>query len=236
MKLQSYIDEIKLNVTGGILDLEIEDSTIAKIVNAAMREMQRYICSTKLLTVPYSKCIDLSKHKINSIARIYRADANQTSSSDPESYTDPMAASLFQITSNYGNLYNLNDFTYRYASWNTLQQVSNTLSTDLAYFYDDAEKKLYVNTSLNTGTNVTIEYIPRYDNVEEITSDFWIDVLMRLSIALTKVTLGRIRGRYTQSNALWTSDAATMLAEGQTELSELRAYLQKNTQLIYPKD
>ena len=62
MKLQSYIDEIKLNVTGGILDLEIEDSTIAKIVNAAMREMQRYICSTKLLTVPYAKCIDLSNH------------------------------------------------------------------------------------------------------------------------------------------------------------------------------
>ena len=236
MQMQGYIDEIKLNVTGGILDLEIEDATISKKVNSAMRELQRYICSTKLMTVPYAKCIDLSGQKINSIARIYRASANQTSSNDPESYTDPLAASLFQITSNYGNLANLNDFTYRYASWNSLQQVSNTLSTDLAYFYDDADKKLYINTSLNSGANITIEYVPRYDNVEEITSDFWIDVLMRLSIALTKITLGRIRGRYTQSNALWTSDAATMLQEGQTELSELRAYLQKNTQLIYPKD
>ena len=52
---------------------------------------------------------------------------------------------------------------------------------------------------------------------------------MRLSKALTKVTLGRIRGRYTQSNALWTQDADTMLQEGNTELTELRAYLQKNT-------
>ena len=31
MELQSYIDEIKLDVTGGILQLEIEDSTIAQM-------------------------------------------------------------------------------------------------------------------------------------------------------------------------------------------------------------
>jgi hypothetical protein len=72
--------------------------------------------------------------------------------------------------------------------------------------------------------------------VEQITSDFWIDVLMRLSKALTKITLGRIRGRYTQSNALWVSDAPTMLQEGQTELTELRNYLQTNTQLLYAID
>jgi hypothetical protein len=72
--------------------------------------------------------------------------------------------------------------------------------------------------------------------VEEITSDFWVDVLMRLSKALTKVALGRIRGRYVQSNALWTSDAPTMLAEGQQELTDLRTYLQANTQLLYAID
>ena len=59
---------------------------------------------------------------------------------------------------------------------------------------------------------------------------------MRMSKALTKVTLGRIRGRYTQSNALWTSDAETMLQEGQNELTELRTYLAKNTQLLFPID
>ena len=236
MNMQAYIDEIKLDVTGGILELEIDDSTIKKIINSAMREMQRYICSTKLITIPYSKCIDLSEYKVNAIARVYRAESVSTSNDNEHHYPDPVQAGLFQITSGYGNLYNLNDFTYRYGAWNTLQQISNTLSTDLAYFHDDSEKKLYINTALDKSTTVTIEYIPRYDDVEEITSDFWIDVLMRLSKALTKVTLGRIRGRYTQSNALWVSDAATMLQEGQTELSELRMYLQKNTQLLYPKD
>lgn len=236
MDMKAYIDEIKLDVTGGILELEIGDDTIQKIVNSAMREMQRYICSTKLLTVPYSKCIDLGDIKVNAIARVYRAEGVDTSTDTEHYYTDPVQAGLFQITSGYGNLYNLNDFTYRYSAWNTLQQISNTLSTDLAFYHDDAEKKLYINTALDTSASITIEYIPRYDNVEEITSDFWIDVLMRLSKALTKITLGRIRGRFTQSNALWTSDAATMLQEGQSELTELRAYLQKNTQLLYPRD
>lgn len=236
MDMKTYLDEIKLDVTGGILELEIDDSTLQKIVNSAMREIQRYICSTKIITLPYSECVDLSEYKVNAIARVYRAEGVNTSSNHEHAYADPVQAGLFQITSGYGNLYNLQDFTYRYSAWNTLQQISNTLSTDLAYFHDDANKKLYINTALNKGTSITIEYIPRYDNVEEITSDFWIDVLMRLSKALTKITLGRIRGRFTQTNALWVSDAATMLQEGQTELAELRAYLQKNTQLIYPRD
>lgn len=234
MTLQAYIDEIKLDVTGGVLELEIPDETLQKIVQSAMREMQRYICSTELMTVPYQKAIDLKDKHINAVARVYRADG--TTSSSEGKTTDPVQVGLWQITSNMGNMYNLTDYTYRYAAYNTLQQIGNTLSTDLSFYYDDAANKLYINTRMNEGSPITIEYIPRYDNVEEITSDFWIDVLMRLSKALTKITLGRIRGRYTQTNALWTSDASTMLSEGQSELSELRNYLQQNTQLLYAID
>ena len=234
MTLQAYIDEIKLSMTGGILELEIPDETIQKIVQSAMREMQRYICSTKIITIPYQKAIDLKDKHVNAVARVYRA--NGTTSSSEGQTTDPVQVGLWQLTSNMGNMYNFTDYTYRYAAYNTLQQIGNTLSTDLSFYYDDAVSKLYINTRMNEGSPITIEYIPRYDNVEEITSDFWIDVLMRLSKALTKITLGRIRGRYTQSNALWTSDAATMLQEGQTELSELRNYLQQNTQLLYAID
>ena len=234
MNMQAFVDEIKLDVTGGVLELEIPDATIQRIVQSAMRELQRYICSTKLLTVPYQPAIDLKDKHVNAVARVYRADST-VMSSDSHS-TDPVQVGLFQIASNMGNMYNLSEYAYRYAAYNTLQQLGNTISTDLAFYYDDAVSKLYINTNLNSGSMVTIEYVPRYDNVEEITSDFWIDVLMRLSKALTKVTLGRIRGRYTQANALWTSDAAIMLQEGQTELNELRNYLQANTQLLYAID
>ena len=59
MQLQNFIDEIKLALTGGLLELEIPDSTIAQIVNKSLREIQRYIDIPKLVTVPYAKCIDL---------------------------------------------------------------------------------------------------------------------------------------------------------------------------------
>lgn len=235
--MRGYVDEIKLDVTGGLLNLEIEDATIEKIVNSAMRELQRYICSTKIVTVPYTPCIDLSSYKVNAIARVYRAESigGDTKAEEANISIDPLQVGLWQLAS-VGGMYNFSDYASRLASWSTLQQIQNTLSTDMAWYYEDAKKLLYINTAMAAGENVTIEYVPRYDNVEEITSDFWIDVLMRLSKALTKVTLGRIRGRYTQTNALWTSDAATMLQEGQQELAELRTYLQKNTQLLYAID
>ena len=84
--------------------------------------------------------------------------------------------------------------------------------------------------------NITLEYVPRYDNVEEITSDYWIDMLMKMCVALTKVTLGRIRTRYTQSNALWVQDGQQILEEGNTELNELRQHLVTNMNLFLPID
>ena len=78
MQMQFYVDEIKLRLTGGVLELEIDDATIMKIVNSAFREMQRYIDSTVLETIPFSRCIDLNPRKINSVVRIYRAEGFTT--------------------------------------------------------------------------------------------------------------------------------------------------------------
>lgn len=233
MKMQSYVDEIKLKITGGVLDLEIEDSVIQQIITSAMRELQRYICSTKIVTLPYTKCINMKDYKVNAITRVYRANGIDSITNGT---TDPMSISMWQIYGGTSGLYNMQDAVYNYAAYNTMQQISNTLSTDLSWYYEDAENNLYINTTLDSGTSVTVEYVPRYDNVEEITSDYWVDFLMRLSTALTKVAVGRIRSRFTQSNALWTQDGETLLAEGQQELAEIRAYLQKNTQLIYAVD
>ena len=59
---------------------------------------------------------------------------------------------------------------------------------------------------------------------------------MKLCIALTKVTVGRIRSRYTQSNALWIQDGQQILDEGNRELAEIRQHLIDNSQLVFPMD
>ena len=51
MQMQAYVDEIKLHLTGGVLQLEIDDATIMKVVNSAFREVQRYIDTTRMDTL-----------------------------------------------------------------------------------------------------------------------------------------------------------------------------------------
>ena len=61
-------------------------------------------------------------------------------------------------------------------------------------------------------------------------------MLIRLAVATTKVTVGRVRTKFKQSNALWTMDGDTLLQEGNAELAALREELKASTQLCYPYD
>lgn len=61
-------------------------------------------------------------------------------------------------------------------------------------------------------------------------------MLIRLATAIAKVTVGRIRTRFTQSNALWAQDGELLLNEGNEELTALREHLKDNSQLVYPID
>lgn len=237
MTLDAYVDEIKLKLTGRVLELEISDDVIASIINASLRELQRYINSTKLITIPYRPCIDLSEYNPNSVSRVYRAEGYGVGKSMAGGSTnqDPMYMGMWQAMSGNGNLYNINDWTYNYAAWNSALQIRNTVSTDLLFRFDKSENKLYINCGFNSPEKITIEYIPVYNDVSEIKSDFWIDMLLKLSIAQVKVTLGRIRTRYTQTNALWAQDTS-ILQEGLDELADIREKLKQSTYLQFPVD
>jgi hypothetical protein len=147
-----------------------------------------------------------------------------------------MYASQWQLLSGTGNMYNFNDYVYNYSAYNTLQQIRNTTSTDLAFRYDKSSNKLYINIATSNPQSITIEYVPIFKDVSEIKSDYWIDIIVRLATAIAKVTLGRIRSRFTQSNSLWLQDGQQMLDEGNQELSDIREKLQASTQLCYPID
>ncbi|MGM9544322.1 MAG: hypothetical protein ACI3T9_05000 [Romboutsia timonensis] len=246
MNIQAYRDEILLKLTGYVLESEIvgtdtsgnkDYSTLDRIINSAFREMQRYYCSTRLATIPYSPCIDLSSNGVSSVSRVFRAKGYM--SNDPQSTTmmaDPVYMTQWQILGGNGNLDNLNSWVMNYGAWNTMLQIRNTVSTDLTFRFDKYTRKLYINVAMDKPSYITIEYVPECKSVEEVVSDYWIDILMRLSVAIAKQVVGRIRTRFTQSNALWTMDGETLLNEGNTELTELRNYLAANTQLVYPLD
>lgn len=236
MQMQEYVDEIKLELTGNLLALEIDDATIELVVKKAFREVQRFIDTTKLITVPYASCIDLKDSKVSAVVKVYRAQGYLASEEGGKSsQVDPMQAMQWQVLLGSGDMYQLNDWVLNYAAWNTMLQIRNTASTDMAFKQDKEAEKLYIN-ALDKPSFVTIEYVPKFENVDEITSDYWIDILMRMSVALTKITLGRIRSRYIQSNSLWQQDGDTLLNEGNDELNSLRETLRINSQLVYPID
>lgn len=238
MEMDLIRDEIKIKLTGGILDLELNDEALDKVINAAFREVQRYINTTKVLKMEYKPCLDLSDLKVSTVVDVFRTQGYL--SGDPGtdgSLVDPMYVAQWQMLAGIsGNGLNVQDFGLNYAAWNSALQIKNTMSTDLSFYFDKPSSCLYVNCAFDKPKYIAVRFIPRFDNVQEITSDYWIDIVIRMAVALTKVTLGRIRGRYTQSNALWVQDADTLLEEGNKELDELRTYLQDNNMLIYPKD
>lgn len=235
MTLDECREEVKLKITGGVLDCELDDATIDKVIMSALRELRRYYRSVQLVTTDFSRCIDMTEFDCSSVEAVFRTEGFVQAGGNKISM-DPMYVGQWQLISGTGNMYNLQNYIYDYAAWNTLQQLRNTTSTDLTFRFDKKTNLLYINTMGYNPTRITIEYIKTLSSVEDIYEEYWIDVLIRLSVALTKVTLGRVRSRYTLSNAIWAQDGETMLAEGNAELDYLRQHLLDNTQLSYPID
>ena len=238
MTLEEYIEEIKFELTGDLLNSEISDDGYAKIMNYSLREINRYYDNTLLVQTEASRCVDLAQlEKDNNIniyfvANIYRAKPVGGGSS--ATYTDPM--SIMQWNINNFTTRGFSNAIYNYLAVSTTEQISNTLSTDLDFKEDSANRKLYINYSSGMAGDIVIEYVPKLEDVSQVNGEFWVDILHRLSLARAKTILGRIRTRYTQSNALWIQDGETMLNEGKEELAALRERLQTHSNYSYPMD
>lgn len=241
MTKSEYINEIKLQLFGyDYLESELDDERLGMIVDSAFKEVKRYIDTTKFITIPYAKCIDLTGFNCISVANVYRTEGNGGGAE--ASMQDPMYAQQWMIFSTGGTIYNLQNYLLNYMSYNTLLQMRNTTSTDLAFVEDRGVEngvryhKLYINVAFDIPPAISVEYVPDYQSVDEIIEPYWEDIIKRLSIALTKIVLGRIRSRHTLSNALWTQDGELILAEGNEEITALRETLRVNSQLFYPID
>ena len=68
-------------------------------------------------------------------------------------------------------MYNLKDWVLNYAAYNTLGQIENTASTDLAFKQDLQDHKLYINV-VDEITDITIEYVPWYKTVEDVKNTY----------------------------------------------------------------
>lgn len=238
MELKDYIDSIKFQLTGGVLESEIDDKGYENIVNMSLKELNRYYNGTRLLELDCSgSCLDISDHpEINTVVNVYRLNGTSMGpDSSVSSTVDPVAMSQLQMY-NFGSSYYSNDWINRFSTYTLTQRISNTLSTDLNFKEDKDAKKLYVNLPMGTPSKITIEYIPQLNDVSDVVGEYWSDILFKLALAHAKIALGRIRTRFKQTSALWEGDGDTILAEGTAELAALRETLRAANDYTLPVD
>lgn len=183
------------------------------------------------MTVPYATStqgvgttIDLSDKNVYNVIKVMRPDSYNSMSMN--------TLDVFGLNLTYSAITNMDAYANRMLR---LQQM-NTISTDLDFIWDAHTKKLSVTVNPPFTNMITIQYIPDYKDVEEITEVFWQDIILRLATAYAKQIIGRIRSKYTLNSSTYSLDGETMLSEANAEITEIRTFLTTNDDLIFPID
>lgn len=248
MKIEEYKSYIETMLGAPIIDLEtnLSKDMLEKIIKAAFMELRDYIDTPYYKTVAYpgensaNKCaIDLSEDAVRAVLYVTRGTISfQNASANTDALLwSPLTTMMTQsFNMGYYNTYSTLDFLQDYTASLRYRQLRNALNQDLDFTYDAVEHKLYLYQQVPTSTMITVVYNKEFKDVEEIQDSFWVNLMLRLAIAYTKQVLGRIRGKYRMSSAPYELDSDTLLSEANTELSEIRAFLNENNNIFIPRD
>ena len=230
MTICDYKDDILLQLGYPVLEIEIEEN-IERVIDMAFRELKHYITDTRTATIPYMNKIHIDdkfnhgKDKINTVVYIMRSNS-------PNRIGD--FQDIMYLVSRQDSLQYLSLTDYSRAM--LTQQAKNTLATNLDFYWDKINSDLYVYANYPKPDFISVVYIPEYEKVEDIVEPFWQNLLRRLALALTKEVLGRIRGKYKLNSATYELDAYQLLSEAREELSEIRGFLNDNSDMMLPID
>lgn len=228
MTLAEYTDEIAFQLGGTVLELEIAND-LPRCVNRAFRRIKPVITTPAYMTLNYNSnnggnTINLKDKNVYSVINVMR----------PNSYNSLSVNTLdvFGLNQSYSAVTNMNAYMNRMVR---LQQM-NTISTDLDFVWDAHTKDLSVTMNPPYTNQITIQYIPDYQSVEEITEVYWVDIILKLATAYAKQVLGRIRSKYKANSSQYTLDGDTLLNESSNEIAEIETFLRENVDLAFPID
>ena len=219
-RMKSIVKYIENRLGNQVLELELTPENIRDIVKETFQEIVHYMTDIYSVTVPYAQCIDLKKYNIDSVESVVRCE-------DSILTGIPFAIPAMNLM-NVTGMYNITD----YANALLIKRNLNILSTDMDFYWDKPNKKLFITANPNQPSHVTINFKPEYFSVEDIREDYWETQLKRLALSECKIVLGRIRSKYTPNGAKFQLDGQTLLTEGQTESQEIRQRLDANKDIF----
>lgn len=221
MTIQEIVEQISFQL-GLPTNRNIEEVSIEQAVNVAFTELKRYMNTPVSKTVPYSTRLDLVKLGINTVkvlnvqAAYPRIGLNLTSIETGNVFE---VAAAVNVSSGFaqGSTINLDPIMTQLA----YSQLRNTLATDFQWQYDLPNQCVYCAHKSPLPAVVTVKYVPIFKDVSEITNNTWINYLIRLATAYTKIALGRSRSKYRVEGSNVTLDGEILLNEGNAELEIL---------------
>ena len=219
-ELDEYVNYVKVQMGGSVLDLACESDLPYIIEKIAFEDLKNYMQTTHTMTVAYTPTINLEGKKVANVRYVLRNLNNSTSITGMDTNLF-----IYQTQGQYG----INQWAKDQITYNLLiNQVKNTISTDMDFHFDKVNEVLYIYTQNPIPSAVTIGYVPEFENVNEVYSPYWKSYLKRFSVAYAKEAEGRIRSKYTVNSGTYQLDGNTLLSESQSELSQIRSELDSN--------
>lgn len=219
-RMKQIVLYIETQLGNPVVEIELTPEKIKQIVEQAFQEIKHYMSDLYTVTVPYANCIDLKKYNIDSVQSVLRG---QDSLLTGMPFQMP-AMNLMNVT----GMYNLEN----YVNAILVKRNLNILATDMDFVWDKPNRKLYLTANPNIPSNVTIVFKPEYFSVEDIREQYWETQLRKLALGMCKMIIGQVRSKYTSSSAKFQLNGAQILAEGQTEIQEVRQHLDSNKDIF----
>lgn len=225
MLMSEFVDQISFSL-GIPANNNVENLQIEKAVLIAFRELKAYMKTPTDKTVPYTSRIDLLKQGIHTVKVLYVYPANPKvglalTNVDSSNVFALAAASKSGGLLTTGSNGDIEPIVRQLA----MAQVSNVLSQDFQWKYDLDNQVVYCTCKQSKPSQVTIRYVPDYQDVSEIKSQVWIDYLVRLGEANMKKALGRSRSKYKVEGSNVTLDGEILLQEANEEFKQIREEL-----------
>jgi|GEM_PF-2909182 len=225
-EVDDYCKFIKMQLGGSALELSIENDLPFIVEKIAFEELKNYMHTIQTMTCGFAPIINLEGKNVENIKYVLR---NQN-------YSMPFGVDsnmfIYQNALQSGMI--MNSWAKDRIIYNAqMAQIKNTLSTDMDYNYDKVNEKLYLYCQPPSPSVITIAYTPDYQDVNEVYNPYWITYLKRFALAYAKEQEGRIRSKYTLNSATYALDGNQLLSEAQSELSQIRAELDANVNIMH---
>lgn len=207
MTLNDIVRKVKTELGSPVVTLYIKDDMIQELVDNAIRKCYSKYYKPKLITLSNVGGVCTLPDYVDTVLNVYPASSRNNA--------DYTVGGLPVLNSGFTS--NLGDYLGIMARLRVESELEALMISD---FYQD-EGLLYLD---DYPGNVSIKYLVKDPVIGDI-DNAWYGWVVSYTVALTKMTEGRIRGKFKPNNSPFETDADTLVSEGQSERDTLEQQL-----------